>query len=232
VKAVAAGVAIILATEAGVPVPVPADVVLLGLGERAGADVLPLWAVMLWLEVVLIVGTSVLLLVARRFGDRLLSRMSARRPSLGARVDRVRGLLERRGTVGLVAGRTTPGLRTLTVLVAALSTIPVAVALAALVAGGTVFVQGHVLLGYAFGPAARAALEDVPVLAIAVGVLLVAAGFGVWLARRGRAGARGWIEGACPACVAIGALDRLGPSASRRDPDAVDRAARGSASWY
>ena len=215
VKAVAAGVAIILATEAGVPLPIPADLVLLGLGERAGAEVLPLWAVMLWLEAVLIVGTLALLLVARRFGDRLLARLSARRPSLGARVDRVRGLLERRGTVGLVAGRATPGLRTLTVLVAALSTIPVGAALAALVAGGTVFVQGHVVLGYAVGPAALSALEDLPLLGIAIVVVLVAGALGVWLARRGGAGTRGWIEGACPACVTIGLLDR---TAVAREP--------------
>jgi membrane protein DedA with SNARE-associated domain len=208
VKAVAAGVAIILATEAGVPVPIPADVVLLGLGERAGAEVLPLWAVMAWLEVVVVLGTVVLLLVARRVGERMLSRLSARRPSLGARVDRVRGMLERRGTVGLVAGRATPGLRTLTVLVAALSSIPVGAAAVALVVGGTVFVQGHVLLGFAIGPAAREVVEDLPLLGIGLLAVLLAAALGLWVARRGRgAGARGWIEGACPACLTVGLLD-------------------------
>lgn len=158
-RAIAAGVGIILATEAGIPVPVPADLVLLGLGERAGAKVVPLWVVMIWLEVAVIVGTCVLLLVARRIGQRLVDRLTARRPSLGALVDRMRRTLDRRGATGLVAGRATPGLRTLTVLVAALSTIPVGVALVALVVGSSVFAQGHLLLGYAVGPAARTFLE-------------------------------------------------------------------------
>jgi membrane protein DedA with SNARE-associated domain len=206
-RAITAAVAIILATEAGVPVPFPADVVLLGLGERAGAHAVPLWVVMISLELVVIIGTCVLFFMARRLGHRLVQRLTARHPSIGAQIERARQTLDRRGSVGLVAGRATPGLRTVTVLVAALSAIPAGVALAALLVGGSIFVQGHVLLGYAVGPAARTALEGLPVLGIALIALLVVAGSAVWIVRRGRsAGRRGWEEGSCPACLAIGAL--------------------------
>jgi membrane protein DedA with SNARE-associated domain len=204
-QAIGAAVAIILATEAGLPVPFPADVVLLGLGERAGAHAVPLWVVMVSLELVVVVGTCVLFFMARRLGHRLVQRLTARHPAIGTQIDRARRTLDKRGSVGLVAGRATPGLRTVTVLVAALSAIPARVALAALLIGGSIFVQGHVLLGFAVGPAARKALQGLPILGIGIIVLAVGAGFAVWIVRRGRsAGRRGWEEGSCPACLVLG----------------------------
>jgi membrane-associated protein len=203
--AVAAAVAIILATEAGIPVPFPADVILLGLGERAGAHAVPLWVVMGSLELVVIVGTCVLFIIARRLGHRLIERLTRRHPSIGTQIERARHTLTKRGSVGLLAGRATPGLRTVSVLVGALSAIPARVALAALLVGDSIFVQGHVLLGYAVGPAARSALEELPLLGIAIVGLLVIGGIAVWIVRRGGiAGRRGWEEGSCPACLAIG----------------------------
>jgi membrane protein DedA with SNARE-associated domain len=202
--AIAAAAAFILATEGGVPIPVPADVVLLGLGERAGSGSVPLWAVMVSLEVVVISGTSALFLVSRKLGGRALARLS-RRPSVGNQIERVRRIVARRGTAAFAAGRATPGLRTITVLIAALSTVAPGVALLALIAGGSVFVQGHVLLGYTVGPAARDAIDTFPVVGIALVVVLVAVAAVAWFARRGRrAGGRGWAEGACPACLVLG----------------------------
>jgi len=205
--AVAAALAIILATEAGIPLPIPADVILLGLGERAGSHAVPLWAVMLALEVIVIVGACALFILARKLGHGSVERLTRRHPTIGAQIDRVRGSLDRRGRVGIVVGRATPGLRTITALVAALSAIPAGIALAALIAGGSIFVQGHVLLGYAVGPSARRALVGLPILGVALLILLVAGGIVVWARRRGgAAGRRGWEEGLCPACLAVGAL--------------------------
>ena len=213
--ALAAGLAIILATEAGIPVPFPADIVLLGLGERASAHTVPLWAVILGLECVVVVGTCALFVAGRRLGRPLLDRLTVRHPSLGAQVERSRRALDSRGSAGLVAGRATPGLRTVSVLVAALSAISSRVALGALLVGSTIFVQTHVLLGYYLGPAARRVLNGLPLLGIGVIVLVVGAGIAVWIVRRrGAAGRRGWEEGACPACVAVGVFGRLGKAGS------------------
>jgi membrane protein DedA with SNARE-associated domain len=217
--AVAAGLAIILATEAGLPLPIPADVVLLGLGERAGAHAAPLWLVILGLEVVVVAGTCALFVAGRRLGERFLDRLGDRHPSLGAQIERSRRVLDARGSAGLVAGRATPGLRTVSVLVAALSALSSRTALTALLAGSTIFVQGHVLLGYYVGPAARRLLSGLPLLGIGVIALAVGAGIVIWaVRRRGAAGRRGWEEGACPACVAVGVFGRLGeagPNAPR-----------------
>lgn len=220
-RGIVAAVAVILATEAGVPVPVPADLVLLGLGERASAQVVPLWVVMVALEFVVILGTCGLFVLSRRVGQRLVDRLGSRRPSLGAQVDRVRGIIHRRGSMGLAIGRATPGLRTVTVLVAALSGVRAGSALAALIVGGSIFVQGHVLLGMALGPAARSALDDLPILGIALIAIFAVVAFVVWTARRDRSsGTTGWREGSCPACLALGRAGN-GPVGSRRsDPGA------------
>lgn len=127
-------VAIVLAAESGVPLPLPVDLVLLALGERAGAGEIPLWVVMSWLELVVVIGTITLFLLARRIGQGFLDRLQSRRPSLAPRIDRVRSALAQRGNLALVVGRATPGLRTMTVLAAGLSGMRMRAALLLLVA--------------------------------------------------------------------------------------------------
>ena len=79
-------------------------------------------------------------------------------------------------------------------MAAASSGIRVGRALPALVLGSSVFLQAHLLLGYALGPAARSC----------------------WMrGRRGRA-TRVLAEGACPVCLAAGLLGGAG----RPAPDA------------
>jgi membrane protein DedA with SNARE-associated domain len=56
---------LLLAMEAGVPVPVPGDVVMLLVGERVSAGALPLWLAVAALELVAVAGTATLFLLAR-----------------------------------------------------------------------------------------------------------------------------------------------------------------------
>lgn len=209
-------VAIVLAAESGVPLPLPVDLVLLALGERAGAGEIPLWVVMTWLEVVIVVGTIVLFLLARLVGEGFMARLQSRRPSLGEGIHRVRSAFARRGNLALVVGRATPGLRTMTVLAAGLSGIRMHVALVLLIAGSSLFVQGHVMLGYAIGPAARSFIEDLPLLGISILALLVVVGLAIWVARRGWRGLVGWSEGSCPACIAMSHVDEREARSSLR----------------
>jgi hypothetical protein len=132
----------------------------------------------------------------------------------------------------LVAGRTTPGLRTVTVVAAAGSGIRVGRALSALVLGSSLFLQAHLLLGYALGPAVRELLERarVPVLVVAAVALAAAATLLLRRGRRGRA-TRVLAEGACPACLALGLLGPAGRPARPATaptppaPNGPDRAA-------
>jgi hypothetical protein len=70
---------LLLVMEAGVPVPVPSDLVMLLLGERVSAGALPLWLAAAALELVALAGTAALFLAARGPGRALLRRVGARR---------------------------------------------------------------------------------------------------------------------------------------------------------
>jgi len=68
---------LLLAMEAGVPIPVPSDLVMLLLGERVSAGALPLGLAALALELVALAGTAALFLAARGPGRALLTRVLA-----------------------------------------------------------------------------------------------------------------------------------------------------------
>jgi membrane protein DedA with SNARE-associated domain len=199
---------LLVAMEAGVPVPIPSDLVMLGVGERVGTGHISLAAAVLAFELVAVVGTTALFLVCRGPGRALISRVGRWVGLTPARLERARQLLSRRGRGALAVGRATPGLRTVTVVTAASADLRPRRALPALIAGSTVFVQVHLLLGFAVGASARATLQrfqgEVPYILVALAVV----GAVVWgLRRRSRAGARrGWSEAACPACLAVALL--------------------------
>ena len=210
---VAAALVLLLPMEAGVPIPIPSDLLMLFIGQRAGAGEIPLWVAVLALEAVTLAGTAGLFLLVRGPAGSVLRRFGRRFGLTAERIARAENLLRRRGRNVLIVGRTTPGLRTLTVAAAAASGLSASQALPPLLIGSTIFIQGHVALGFLLGPLAEEALNRArgPVL---IGLLLlVAVGVIVWIARRGRRGvAQAWTEASCPACLAVAAVT------GRRDP--------------
>ncbi|HEX2810169.1 MAG TPA: VTT domain-containing protein [Kineosporiaceae bacterium] len=197
--------ALLLCCETGLPVPLPADVLMLALGGAVSAGTIPWWLAALGLELVAVVGTALLLFLARGPATALLARLG---PRVGLTADRMRrssSLVERRGWPALLTGRTTPGLRTITVVAAAASTVPARRALPALVAGSTIFLQVHLALGLALGAPVRALLASAggrTLLALAV-VAAVGLAIAVGRARRQRVGGHAWTDGVCPACSTL-----------------------------
>jgi membrane protein DedA with SNARE-associated domain len=205
----AGGLGLIAGMEAGVPIPLPSDLLLLVLGERAAAGSFPLWAAALGLEVAALAGTALLFLLLRRSGLALVRRFGSRVGLTEERVARATSVVEGRGRAAVAVGRMTPGLRTVTVLAAATSRLPSRVALAMLAVGSSVFVQGHLLLGYYAGPAARRAVAHAGAILLLVLAASAVAGLLLWTRRRrGRAGLQAWAEASCPACLVLGALGR------------------------
>jgi membrane protein DedA with SNARE-associated domain len=214
-------IALVVLAEAGTPLPVPADLVMLFIGERAGAGAVPLWLAVLGMEAAAAVGVTALFLLARGPGHGVIAGFGPRVGLTPDRLARASALVERRGRPAMTVGRAVPGFRTITVLAAGGSGVAARRALPALFLGSTLFLQLHLFLGYFLGAAARSALNDArgPMLVV-IGVLLVAA-IAFWLVRRGRkAGAEGWAEAACPACLVLEAV-------AEREPDLATLAADG-----
>jgi membrane protein DedA with SNARE-associated domain len=210
--------ALLLPMEAGIPIPIPADLVMLLIGERAADGSFPLWAAVLALEVIAVIGCAALFLVARGPGHALIQRVGPRVGLTHERLDRATALVERRGTLALAVGRGTPGLRTVTCVAAGSSGMTLRRALLPLVIGSSVFLQLHLLLGYFLGPAARELIEDAKGPAILLALLLLAAAAVYWFVRRRRRSAQRadgvqaaqqMTEAACPLCLALNwALER------------------------
>src|SRR5438445_999496 len=199
-----AGIVLLLPMEAGVPILIPADLVMLAVGARVGAGDIPLWAAVLAFEAVAVIGTAALFAAARGPGHALVRRLGPRIGLTAARQARAVGLIERRGWPALALLRATPGLRTLTVVAAGGSGLAPRRALPALIAGSSVFLQLHLVLGLLLGPAARDAVDQAKGPALAAFAALVVVGALFWLLRRGRRrGGQAWTEASCPACLAL-----------------------------
>jgi membrane protein DedA with SNARE-associated domain len=193
--------------EAGIPIPIPLDLVVLVLGERAAAGSVPLWLAAILLEVVALAGTAALLLLCRGPARAAVTRLGPRIGLGPERLARATALVSERGRSVLAVGRATPGLRTVTVVAAGSSGMSVRRVLPALVVGSSVFLQLHLVLGFLLGPLARDAIESAKGPALVVLAAAALAGVAVWLVRLGRrSGAQAATEACCPACLALGIL--------------------------
>ena len=217
---VATSLGLLVLTEAGVPLPVPADLLMLFVGERAAAGVLPLWLAAIALAAVALLGTTAAFLLARGPAQVVLQRLGPRVGLTPSRLDRARTIITGRGRPALVVGRATPGLRTLTVLAAA-STVPARVAVPLLALGSTVFLEAHLALGYLLGPTARRLVARAgPMVLVVVALVVVGVVVRALVRRRSRRErirvALGWSEAVCPACLVVSAV-RAGRTTDERE---------------
>src|ERR1700761_3360970 len=194
---------LLLPMEAGVPIPVPADLVMFTVGERVAAGRFPLWLAVAGFEGIAAVGTTALFVACRGSGHRLVARSGPRVGLTEARVRRVAAVAEARGLAGLAVGRATPGLRTLTVVAAGVSGLSGRRALPALILGSSVFLQVHLVLGLLLGPVADRAFNQAKGPALAAAALLAAGALVFWRARRRNRAPAAWMEAACPACIGV-----------------------------
>jgi membrane protein DedA with SNARE-associated domain len=213
--AIAGLAALLLIKEAGVPIPVPGDLLVIGAGVALAGD--PPLAVTALLVILAVgyVGGSVQFILARRVLRGPLLAILARVGVSQDRIDALAARLRRSGARGVALARMTPGVRIGAIVAAGLAAVPFAAFLAGLVAGNGIFVAGHFALGYLLGASAtelitRAGGIGLVVIATVVLALLGAVG---WAAlRRARRASRtpdplatvgDWMDAACPACLAV-----------------------------
>ena len=199
---------LLLPMEAGVPIPVPADLVMFTVGERVAAGKFPLWLAVTGFEVIAVLGTTALFVACRGPAQRIIARFGPRLGLTEARLRRAASFAETRGRTGLALGRGTPGLRTLTVIAAAVSGLNGRRALPALILGSSVFLQLHLVLGLLLGPLADRAFNQAKGPALIAAAVLVAGTVVFWRVRRRKRAAApaAWMEASCPACLGVSLL--------------------------
>ena len=212
--AAALGIAgLILVKEAGVPIPVPGDLIVIGAGVAAGrGDLDPLVALGAIVAASIVGGVlqyGLLRSVARPALLRVLGRLGS-----AERVDRQTERLRRGGAQSVAIARSTPGVRIVTIAASALAGIPAPAFIAGLAAGNAVFIGAHFALGYFLGePVVTAVGGLLGPLAIAFVALALVGAIGWYLIRRRRRDAEGalaaalsWADACCPACLTLGGL--------------------------
>jgi membrane protein DedA with SNARE-associated domain len=218
-----AALVLLLPMEAGVPVPLPADLVMFTVGEQVAADRFPLWLAVAGFEVIAVLGTTALFAACRGPGHRILTRYGPRLGLTDVRLSRAAAVAGSRG-LGLAAGRATPGLRTLTVVAAGISGLKGRRALPALILGSSVFLQLHLVLGLLLGPLADRAFDQAKGPAMAAVAVLAIGALVFWRVRRRNRVPAAWTEAACPACLGIRALAERAPGLTGLVPGLTEAA--------
>jgi membrane-associated protein len=209
-------IGLILVKEAGVPIPVPGDLIVIGAGVAAGRGDLEPGVALLAIVIASIVGGIVqyglLRSVARPLMLRVLERLGS-----AERVERQTDRLRRGGTRSVALARSTPGIRIVAIAASALAGIPAIAFIAGLAIGNALFISAHFALGYVVGePVVALVGGALGPLAIAAVGLAVIGGIG-WLLLQRRRGRQvessastiaSWADACCPACLTLAAIDR------------------------
>ncbi len=213
-------VGLILVKEAGLPVPVPGDLIVIGAGVAAARGDLDPGTTLVLIVLASIIGGVVQYALVRSIARPALLRLLQRVTSAD-RLDRQTERLRRGGAGSVAVARSTPGIRIVAIAASALAAIPPVAFVAGLAIGNALFIAAHFGLGFVLGEPLLAVVGGaLGPLALAGIVLAVLGGVGWFvLARRRRRAAAGaadgtdlatigaWADACCPACLTLAALE-------------------------
>ena len=185
----------LLVEEAGTPVPIPGDFLMVLVGTRAAQGHLNLIEVLLVMELATVLGASFLYWISARAGRGVVYRLGKHVGLTASRLDRAADELNRRGASAVLIGRLTPGLRMATPIICGVLRFPFRIYLPAMAAGAFLYLLFYTLLGFFFGTYVLHLLESIelPLGLLVSGVLLAMLLY--WVFRVGRAGSP---PAACP----------------------------------
>jgi len=216
-------IGLILIKEAGLPVPIPGDLVVIGAGIAAARGQLDPVPTVASIVIASIGGGVVQYALVRSVARPALLRLLGRLASAD-RLERQAERLRRGGARSVAVARATPGVRIVAVAASALAAIPLVAFVVGLALGNALFIGAHFGLGFVLGePILRVVGSALGPLAV-VGIGLAAVGaIGWWaIARRRRAAGPAavpatatrslaalgaWADACCPACLAVAALE-------------------------
>lgn len=205
--AIAGLAGLLLIKEAGVPVPIPGDLLVIGAGVATAGNPTNALIALAAILVAGYVGGAAQFLLVRGGLRRAVLRVLGRFGVSAGRIEALSDKLRSRGARGVAVARATPGVRVPAIAASGLAALPLRPFLGGLVVGNSLFVGGHFLLGFVIGPPAIAFLERQGLaIMIAAFVLLAVVGAVGWLIlrrRRPAASFTAWADAACPACLAL-----------------------------
>jgi membrane protein DedA with SNARE-associated domain len=220
---------ILLIKSIGIPIPIPADVIMLAASARVAQGQLSLAATFSAILLALVIGGVIQFALARSAGRKAIYRFGRYMGLTPARLESSAAVMQRGGPFGIGLAVVTPGVRSAAVMACGVAGVPLPTFVIGLLLGSTLFLTLHFFIGLVGGSllSGFAQALSLPAL-LAVFVALLSIGFAAWFAIRRRqrpAVSRHEIavdafesfhEASCPVCLALGAVSRLNPAAQAR----------------
>jgi membrane-associated protein len=179
---------VIAIEEAGVPIPVPGDLVIAYYGWRAAGDPFEIARTILTCAAASMVGTQIPYWLARRFGSRVVDKMVFWLDLDPTHIATLLTWVERHGFWAVLAARVIPGFRAAVSLVAGTARVPAPAFAGAVFVAGAIYWTLWVLIGAALGPrvvdVVRPAYLRIFVIAIPLIFVALFAARLVWARRR------------------------------------------------
>ena len=134
---------LILVEEAGVPLPLPGDLLIVLLGVQARDGRVAFWQVLVVLEVATVAGAFILYDLSRWAGRPLVECYGRVVRLTPQRLDRAERRLERHGTIAVGMARLVSGMRVVTAAACGVLRVPVAIFAPGLVVASAIYVRGR-----------------------------------------------------------------------------------------
>ena len=163
--------------EAGVPLPVPGDLVIAYYGWRAAGDPYEIAQTILTCAAASTAGTQIPYWLSRRFGRRVTELAAYWLDIDVKRIDRLLAWVDRHGFGAVLVTRLIPGLRVAVSLVAGTARVPPLEFAAGVFVAGAIYWTLWVMLGVVVGPHVEDVVEPayLKVIVIAIPVFFVLA---------------------------------------------------------
>ncbi len=211
---------ILLVKTIGIPIPIPADLIILTAAARVAQGKLILWQALIAILIALVLGGLIQFVLARGPGRGLLYRFGRYIGLTSPRLDAASARIKKGGAPGISIAILVPGVRGAAIAASGLADMPLRTFLAGLVFGSALFLGLHFFLGYLGGSLFSIIGNVLPLSWIALLVLaLLVSIFVIWVVvhRRQKAAQSEvegaslelWHEGICPACLTLYAVNQL-----------------------
>jgi membrane protein DedA with SNARE-associated domain len=146
------GVALVAIEESGLPLPISGDLLIMYSASRAGSNLNGWIFLGLGFEVAVLMGSSILFAISRRWGPRLLLGAPGRALHLTPqRIARVEGWFKRWGIWAVIFGRYVPGFRVAVTVVSASFEVRYRVFIAGVAISAAVWIAVFMALGLLVG---------------------------------------------------------------------------------
>lgn len=181
-------IGLLFVEEAGIPIPLPGDVMVMYTGYQVGQETIEFWQALVVCVLAVAGGSSILYGIARRFGTGLIARYGRYVHCPPERIEAVRPIMTRWGVLAVIFGRHIPGMRIPITVLAGMLGFPYPLFLTGVAISTAIWAGFFLAVGIRLGPAVETLTHPHGLVWLMVIIGLLGAGSTwLWWRRRSRA---------------------------------------------